>query len=83
MKIRAEDLQVGDEILVAWGSCRLVYAKVLKLPCRGLESWKVSCNILNPGNYNSPQCETDITKHNSVKYLNGWKHMWLVKRDGK
>ena len=76
------EVKVGDELLIAWGGCKLVYAKVLKLPEGKYLTHKVSCFVSNPGNYHSPECETDVTKHNVIKYLRmDWKDCWLIKRD--
>lgn len=82
MRIKWNDLQIGDEIIIPSNS-NLKYLKVLT---RNKKSFSCSFQkgVTNPDyKYKDDTLQADVSKHNATFHLKderGYRDIWLVKR---
>ena len=82
MLIKYADLKKGDEVIIGSNS-ELLYLKLLK---KNRYSWTCSIRVeeqvgLNDCKYFVRQFEMDVSRHNSKYYLDGYRDIFLVKRE--
>ena len=82
MLIKYADLKRGDEVII--GSNReLLYLKLLR---KNKYSWTCSIRVdenigFNNQEYPVRKFEMDVSRHNSKYYLDGYRDIFLVKRE--